>query len=75
MLDFCQDLLELVWPFAQDIMLPRWSYDLSGDQSPRAVSRRDSQIHSNDPTAGPKDVRQVVFNIAGQSGFIDLSLL
>ena len=56
-------------------MLPGLSYDLSGDQASYVVSRRQSQINSNVPTAGPNDVRQVTFNIADPSGFLDLSSL
>ena len=33
--------------------------DLSGDQASYVVSRRQSQINSNVPTAGPNDVRQM----------------
>ena len=56
-------------------MLPGLSYDLSGDQASYCVGRRNSQINSNVPTAGPNDVRQVTFNIADPSGFLDLSSL
>ena len=56
-------------------MLSGLSYDLSGDEASYVVSRRQSQINSNVPTAGPNDVRQVTFNIADPSGFLDLSSL
>ena len=56
-------------------MLPGLSYDLSGDQASYVVSRRQSQINSNVPTAGPNDVRQVTFNIANPNGSLDLSSL
>jgi hypothetical protein len=58
-----------------DFLLPGLSYDLSGDQASYCVGRRQSQINSNVPTAGPNDVRQVTFNIADPSGFLDLSSL
>ena len=56
-------------------MLPGLSYDLSGDQASYVASRRQSQINSSVPTAGPNDVRQVSFNIADPSGFVDFCSL
>ena len=56
--------MESILSGGQDFLLPGLSYDLSGDQASYVVSRRQSQINSNVPTAGPNDVRQVTFNIA-----------
>ena len=67
--------MESILSGGQDFLLPGLSYDLSGDQASYVVSRRQSQINSNVPTAGPNDVRQVTFNIADPSGFLDLSSL
>ena len=67
--------MESILSGGQDFLLPGLSYDLSGDQASYVVSRRQSQINSNAPTAGPNDVRQVTFNIADPSGFLDLSSL
>jgi len=67
--------MESILSGGQDFLLPGLSYDLSGDQASYVVSRRNSLISSNVPTAGPNDVRQVTFNIADPSGFLDLSSL
>ena len=67
--------MESILSGGQDFLLPGLSYDLSGDQASYVVSRRQSQINSSVPTAGPNDVRQVTFNIADPSGFLDLSSL
>ena len=67
--------MESILSGGQDFLLPGLSYDLSGDQASYVVSRRQSQINSNVPTAGPNDVRQVTFKIADPSGFLDLSSL
>jgi hypothetical protein len=67
--------MESILSGGQDFLLPGLSYDLSGDQASYCVGRRQSQINSNVPTAGPNDVRQVTFNIADPSGFLDLSSL
>ena len=71
--------MESILSGGQDFLLPgleaRISCYLSGDQASYVVSRRQSQINSNVPTAGPNDVRQVTFNIADPSGFLDLSSL
>ncbi len=56
-------------------MLPGLSYDLAGDQASYVVSRRQTQITCNVPTAGPSDVRQVTFTVADPSGFLDMSSL
>ena len=61
--------MESILSGSQDFLLPGLSYDLSGDQASYVVSRRQSQINSNVPTAGPNDVRQVTFTIADPSGF------
>ena len=65
--------MESILSGGQDFLLPGLSYDLSGDQASYVVSRRQSQINSSVPTAGPNDVRQVTFNIADPSGCLDLS--
>ena len=62
--------MESILSGGQDFLLPGLRYHLSGDQAPYVVSRRQSQINSNVPTAGPNDVRQVTFNIADPSGFL-----
>ena len=67
--------MESILSGGQDFLLPGLSYDLSGDQASYVVSRRNSVVSSNVPTAGPNDVRQVTFNIADPSGFLDLSSL
>ena len=56
-------------------MLPGLSYDLAGDQASYVVGRRQSQIPCNVPEAGPNSVKQVTFNIADSTGFLDLSTL
>ena len=67
--------MESILSGGADFLLPGLSYDLSGDKASYCVGRRQSQINSNVPTAGPNDVRQVTFNIADPSGFLDLSSL
>ncbi len=52
-----------------DFLLPGLSYDLAGDQASYVVSRRQTQITCNVPTAGPSDVRQVTFKVADPSVF------
>ena len=67
--------MESILSGGQDFLLPGLSYDLSGDQASYVVSRRQSQINSNVPTAGPNDVRQVTFNIADPSVCLGFELL
>ena len=67
--------MESILSGGEDFLLPGLSYDLSGDQASYVVSRRQSQINSQVPTAGPDAVRQVSFNIADPSGFLDLASL
>ena len=59
----------------EDFLLPGLSYDLQKDGASYVVNRRNSQISSNVPEAGPNAVRQITFNIADPSGFLDLSSL
>ena len=59
----------------EDFLLPGLSYDLQKDGASYVVSRRNSQLSCSVPVAGPNDVRQVTFNIADPSGFLDLSSL
>ena len=66
--------MESILSGGEDFLLPGLSYDLAGDQASYVVGRRQSQISSQVPTAGPDAVRQVTFNIADPSGFWDLSL-
>ena len=67
--------MESILSGGQDFFLPGLSYDLSGDQASYVVSRRQTQITCNVPTAGPSDVRQVTLKVADPSGFLDLSSL
>ncbi len=67
--------MESVLSSGSDFLLPGLSYDLAGDQASYVVSRRQTQITCNVPTAGPSDVRQVTFKVADPSGFLDLSSL
>ena len=67
--------MESILSSSEDFLLPGLSYDLAGDQASYIVSKRFSQISSNVPVAGPQAVRQVSFNIADPSGFLDLSSL
>ena len=67
--------MESILSSSEDFLLPGLSYDLAGDQASYVVARRQSQISSNVPVAGPQAVRQVSFNIADPSGFLDLSSL
>jgi len=67
--------MESILSGGQDFLLPGLSYDLSGDQASYVVSRRQSQINSNVPTAGPNDVRQVTFNIADPQRIFGFELL
>jgi hypothetical protein len=67
--------MESILSGGEDFLLPGLSYDLAGDQASYVVGRRQSQISSQVPTAGPDAVRQVTFNIADPSGFLDLSSL
>ena len=53
--------MESILSGGEDFLLPGLSYDLSGDQASYVVSRRQSQINSQVPTAGPDAVRQVSF--------------
>ena len=61
--------MESILSGGEDFLLPGLSYDLAGDQASYVVSRRQTQISSQVPTAGPNAVRQVSFNIADPSGF------
>ena len=61
--------MESILSGGQDFLLPGLSYDLSGAQASYVISRRQSQINSNVPTAGPNDVRQVTFNVADHQDF------
>ena len=65
--------MESVLSGGEDFLLPGLSYDLAGDQASYIVSKRFSQISSNVPVAGPQAVKQISFNIADPSGFLDLS--
>ena len=67
--------MESILSGGEDFLLPGLSYDLAGDQASYVVSRRQTQISSQVPEAGPNSVRQVSFNIADPSGFLDLSSL
>jgi hypothetical protein len=68
--------MESILSGGEDFLLPGLSYDLAGDQASYVVGRRQSQLSSNVPTAGPNDVRQVSFYVAdGGGGFFDLSSL
>ena len=67
--------MESVLSAGSNLLLPGLSYDLAGDQASYVVSRRQTQITCNVPTAGPSDVRQVTFKVADPSGFLDLSSL
>ena len=67
--------MESILSGGEDFLLPGLSYDLAGDQASYVVSRRQTQISSQVPVAGPNAVRQVTFNIADPSGFLDLSSL
>ena len=67
--------MESVLSSGSDFLLPGLSYDLAGDQASYVVSRRQTQITCNVPTAGPNDVRQVTFKVADPSGFLDLASL
>ena len=61
--------MESVLSSGSDFLLPGLSYDLAGDQASYVISRRQTQITCNVPTAGPNDVRQVTFKVADPSGF------
>jgi len=67
--------MESILSGGQDFLLPGLSYDLANDQSSYVLNRRNSQLNSNVPEAGPNSVKQVSFNIADPSGFLDLSSL